>query len=214
MFPWPHIILWVSQECVLKASPHLEFPQPPLIPLPSLAGSENIPETGVLRHLPEVSFERVPLPNVRLQIPWALQHQSAHHVCGLEQHQATAVSFVQLEMERKMSLNPNYMLKRNSRVKKMLQIQAARCCNQTPQDTVIVRDADTVDCGEKPFYYPTSPQPLDVNRRSIDCCVAAEIHASSLLVQVVSDTWWHERPLPAPADVSAYVTVPKVISVY
>lgn len=77
---------------------HRRCPQKPHPnPLLSFAGSENIPETGVLRHLPEVSFERVPLPNVWLQIPWALQHQSAHDVCGLEQHQATPVSLFSLK---------------------------------------------------------------------------------------------------------------------
>lgn len=102
MFHWPRIILWVSQERILKASPPLKKkPLQPPKPLLSFAGSKNIPETGVLRHLPEVSFERVPLPNVWLQIPWALQHQSAHHVCGLEQHQATAVSLFSLKWREK-----------------------------------------------------------------------------------------------------------------
>lgn len=40
----------------------------------------------------EVSSEWISLPNVLLQVPRALQHQSAHHVRGLEQHQAAPVS--------------------------------------------------------------------------------------------------------------------------
>lgn len=40
----------------------------------------------------EVPSEWISLPNVLLQVPRALQHQSAHHVRGLEQHQAAPVS--------------------------------------------------------------------------------------------------------------------------
>lgn len=42
--------------------------------------------------MPEVSSEWISLPNVLLQVPRALQHQGAHHVRGLEQHQAAPVS--------------------------------------------------------------------------------------------------------------------------
>lgn len=43
-------------------------------------------------------------------------------------------------------------------------------------------------------------------------CAAAEIHSSYLPIQVVSNTWRHQRPLPAPADVSAYERVPVTVS--
>lgn len=81
-------------------------------PFLSFTGSENIPETSVLWYLPEVSFEWFPLPNVWLQIPWTLQHQSAHDVCGLEQYQATPVSLPNLKWG-KMSLNCNCIFQLN-----------------------------------------------------------------------------------------------------
>lgn len=77
-----------------------ECPRTASSPFLSFTGSENIPETSVLWYLPEVSFEWFPLPNVWLQIPWTLQHQSAHDVCGLEQYQATPVSLPNLKWEK------------------------------------------------------------------------------------------------------------------
>ena len=73
----------------------------------NFSGSENISEVGLLRYLPEVPAERFPLPNMRLQIPWALQHQSAHNVRGLEQHQTTLVRLLYCIQRR--STNPYFL---------------------------------------------------------------------------------------------------------
>lgn len=48
-----------------------------------LSGEEDLLHVGLLRFLPEAAFSGLSLPDVWLQIPPALQHRGAAHVCQL-----------------------------------------------------------------------------------------------------------------------------------
>lgn len=48
-----------------------------------LAGEEDLLHVGLLRFLPEAAFPGLPLPDMWLQIPPALQHRGSAHVCQL-----------------------------------------------------------------------------------------------------------------------------------
>lgn len=55
-----------------------------------LSGEEDILHIGLLRFLPEAAFPGIPLPDVWLQIPPALQHGGAAHVCQLRPARVSA----------------------------------------------------------------------------------------------------------------------------
>lgn len=88
-YPWLRTILWVPVMCSNWAiAVSAVFTQ---TTVPS-AGTKNVLEVGLLWHMSEVSFARLQMSNVQLQVSRALQHQSAHDVCGLEQHPTAPVS--------------------------------------------------------------------------------------------------------------------------
>lgn len=58
-----------------------------------ILGSEDLLQTGILRLLSQVSLPWLQMPDMRLQVPPALQQQSSHCVCG---HGQTVSLYVHL----------------------------------------------------------------------------------------------------------------------
>ncbi len=79
---------FVSSRNVFKLSVSAVFTQTTV----PFAGTKNVLEVGLLWHMSEVSFARLQMSDVQLQVSRALQHQSAHDVCGLDQHPTAPVS--------------------------------------------------------------------------------------------------------------------------